>query len=85
MNVVQIGLGPIGLGVTQVILSRPGINLIGAVDLDPAKTGHDVGALAGGDECGVAVSDDLDEILTHDADVAIVTTSQVGPSPPARC
>lgn len=75
MNVVQIGLGPIGLGVAQIVLGRGGINLIGAVDLDPAKIGHDVGALAGGEECGVAVSGDLDKILNHDTDVAIVTTS----------
>ncbi len=75
MNVVQIGLGPIGLGVTQTILSRRGINLVGAVDLDPAKIGQDAGILAGHDECGVAVSGDLDETLARNADVAIVTTS----------
>lgn len=75
MNIVQIGLGPIGLGVAQIVLRRGGLDLIGAVDLDPAKIGQDVGALAGGEECGVAVSGNLNETLTHDADVAIVTTS----------
>lgn len=75
MNVVQIGLGPIGLAVTQTLLRRAGINLIGAVDLDPAKIGHDVGALAGDSECGVVVSGNPDEIPARDVDVAIVTTS----------
>ncbi len=75
VNVVQIGLGPIGLGVTKTVLSRGGLHLIGAVDLDPAKIGRDVGALAGLDDCGLAVSGDLEQALTRAADVAIVTTS----------
>src|SRR5262245_8257337 len=47
-RVVCYGLGPIGLGIARLALTRPGIEIVGAVDIDPNKVGHDLGELLGG-------------------------------------
>jgi 2,4-diaminopentanoate dehydrogenase len=43
--VLCYGLGSIGLAIAEVLASRPGIAVTGAVDIDPAKTGSDLGEL----------------------------------------
>src|SRR3982750_2761412 len=59
IRVVCYGLGPIGLGIARLALERPGIELVGAIDLDPEKIGRDLGVLAGGPaEAGVIVRGD---------------------------
>ena len=45
IKVVQYGLGPIGLGIVEVLLARPWVELVGAVDIDPNKVSKDVGEL----------------------------------------
>jgi len=44
---VQCGLGPIGCGIVRAAAARPELQLVGAVDIDPAKVGQDVAAVAG--------------------------------------
>ena len=46
IRVVQCGLGPIGKEITQYLLERDGIQIVGAIDSDPAKLGLDIGELA---------------------------------------
>jgi 4-hydroxy-tetrahydrodipicolinate reductase len=41
------GLGPIGVMVGRQLATRDGFRIVGAVDVDPAKVGRDVGAIAG--------------------------------------
>jgi hypothetical protein len=43
LKVVQYGLGPIGVGIVEALLSRPSVELVGAIDIDRSKVGRDVG------------------------------------------
>ena len=46
-RVLHVGLGPIGIGVVKQVASRKGFTIVGAVDIDPAKVGQDLGEVAG--------------------------------------
>jgi hypothetical protein len=83
-RVVCYGLGPIGLGIARLALARSGVEVVGAVDVDPQKVGRDLGELLGGPASGVAVSDDpaatigagRPEVVLHATSSAL---SQVAP------
>ena len=47
VRVIQYGLGPIGSAVARHVVERPGLELVGCVDIDPAKVGQDVGQAVG--------------------------------------
>ena len=47
IRVLLYGMGPIGAMVARQLAMRDGFRIVGAVDVDPAKVGHDVGELAG--------------------------------------
>jgi len=51
-------LGPIGLGIARLALARPGIEVVGAIDVDPEKAGRDLGELLAAPASGVAISAD---------------------------
>ncbi len=75
IKVVQMGLGPIGVKATRYLAERPGLRIVGAVDVDPAKVGQDVGTLAGIPAMGVRVTASLEEALGGGkADVVLLTT-----------
>ena len=75
VRVIQYGLGPIGSSVACHVVERPGLALVGGVDIDPAKIGRDVGEVIGlGHPLGFSVVERLAQIET-DADVALHTTS----------
>ena len=60
IRVAFVGLGPIGCGVVRQAAGRRAFRLVGAVDLDPAKAGRDLGELAGlGQRLRVRVGEDL--------------------------
>ncbi len=64
IKVVQYGLGPIGLGIVEVLLARPWIQLVGAIDIDKNKVGKDVGQLLDSPRnTGVMVSDKVEDVL----------------------
>ena len=46
IRVMHIGLGPIGAAVVRQVASRKGFRIVGAVDIDPAKAGRDLGDVA---------------------------------------
>src|SRR5688572_31912446 len=46
-RVVVYGLCPTGMMVCRQLASRDGFRVVGAVDVDPAKVGHDAGEIAG--------------------------------------
>ena len=43
IRVVHVGLGPIGAGIVRQVAARKGLTIVGAVDIDPAKVGRDLG------------------------------------------
>ncbi len=75
-RVVQYGLGPIGAAVAAHTLDRAALELVGGVDIDPAKVGKDVGTVIGaGRLLGFPVVQDLAGVLDHrDADVVLHAT-----------
>ncbi|NMC31289.1 MAG: dihydrodipicolinate reductase [Veillonellaceae bacterium] len=76
IKVVQMGLGPIGNKATQYLVERENLQIVGAVDADPAKVGQDVGTLAGLAPLGVKVKPDIAQALAGQAaDVVLLTTS----------
>lgn len=46
VRVLHYGLGPIGAAVVRQVASRRGFRIVGAVDIDPAKIGRDLGEVA---------------------------------------
>lgn len=76
LKVVQMGLGPIGNKVTQYLLERESIEIVGAIDTNPEKVGQDVGVLAGLEPIGVKVTANLSEVLGYgNVDVVVLTTT----------
>jgi 2,4-diaminopentanoate dehydrogenase len=58
IRVIQYGLGAIGRAAARVALSRPGVQLVGAVDRDPKLAGKDLGEVLGLDrKLDIAISD----------------------------
>lgn len=75
IKVVQIGLGPLGIKIAQFISDRPGIETVGAVDLNPDLIGRDLGELCGLGTIGVKISGSIGQCLDeHKPDAAILTT-----------
>jgi 4-hydroxy-tetrahydrodipicolinate reductase len=58
VRAICYGLGPIGLGIARLALARRGLEIVGAVDIDPQKAGRDLGELLGLAPAGVLVSTD---------------------------
>jgi hypothetical protein len=77
IRVLQIGLGPIGAAVARQVAARAGFRLVGAVDVDPAKVGLDVGqAIDLGRRLRMKVTDRVGAaIKSAQPDVACVCTS----------
>ncbi|MHB1156303.1 MAG: NAD(P)H-dependent amine dehydrogenase family protein [Phycisphaerales bacterium] len=77
LRVIQIGLGPIGQRMIRQIHEHPLLQLVGAIDNDPHKLGHDAGKVAGLDQSiGVKILASLDDLPpNHGAQVASVMTS----------
>jgi 2,4-diaminopentanoate dehydrogenase len=64
IRVLHFGLGPIGAAVAKQIAARPGFKIVGAVDIDPAKAGRDIGDVAGlGRRLGLRVQDNAARAL----------------------
>lgn len=62
-RVVCYGLGPIGMGIARLACLRSGIQVVGAIDVDPQKAGRDLGELLGRNPMGIAVNADAAETL----------------------
>ncbi len=79
IRVVQFGVGPIGLACARTILDKQAtglVELVGVVDVDPAKARQDIGTLVGRNRTGLLVSDDAEEVLrTTKPAVVIHSTS----------
>ena len=77
IKVLHFGLGPIGVGVVKQVAQRKGFKIVGAVDIDPAKVGRDLGEIAGdGRTLRVKVSDDARKtIKATKPDVVVLCTN----------
>ena len=64
IRVVHSGLGPIGCETVRTLLGKKNIRIVGAVDVDPMKTGRDLGEILGtGRRLGAVVSEDAAAVL----------------------
>src|SRR5919106_4435637 len=77
IRVMHVGLGPIGAAVVRQVAARKGFQIVGAVDIDPAKAGRDLGDVVGaGRPLRVKVTSDLGKtIKATKPDVAVLCTS----------
>jgi len=64
IKVMHFGLGPIGAAIVKQVATRPGFKIVGAIDIDPAKAGRDLGDVVGAARSlGVKVSADAPKAL----------------------
>ncbi len=76
IRVLQYGLGPIGCATARYVAERPELELVGGVDIDPAKVGRDMGEVIGlGRPLGFPVVSTLAQSLERsEAEIALHTT-----------
>ena len=69
ISVAQYGIGPIGAEIARLLLTKPWVKIVGAVDIDPDKIGRDLGEVIGlGREVGVPVTAQLEtkpDVVCH--------------------
>jgi len=77
IRAIQYGIGPIGASILKLMREKEAIEIIGAIDNDPAKIGKDLGEVIGASDApwGVKVSGDARGVLEQSADVVMHTTS----------
>ena len=77
IRAIQYGIGPIGASILKLMREKEAIEIIGAIDNDPAKIGKDLGEIVGASDApwGVKVSGDAKGVLEQSADVVMHTTS----------
>ena len=82
IRAIQYGVGPIGAALARLMREKQAIEIIGAIDSDPAKAGRDLGEVAGAPDApwGVTVSSDAAGLLQETADVVVHSTSSSLPA-----
>ncbi len=77
IRAIQYGVGPIGASIAKLMREKQAIEIIGAIDTDPAKAGRDLGEVVGAADApwGVKISADANEVLEQTADVVLHSTS----------
>src|SRR5438445_11811680 len=70
IRAIQYGVGPIGASIARLMREKQAIEIIGAIDTDPAKVGRDLGEVVGAKDApwGVIVSAEAKEVLEQSAD-----------------
>ncbi len=75
INIVLIGVGPLGIKMYQMARSRNCETIVGAVDVNPDLVGQDMGTIAGAEPSGIIVRGSVSEVLESvSADIALLTT-----------
>lgn len=82
IRAIQYGVGPIGAAIVRLLREKQAIEVIGAIDTDPAKAGRDLGEVVGATDApwGVPVTADAAAMLGKSADVVVHSTSSSLPS-----
>lgn len=76
IRVIQYGVGPIGAGIVRLMLQKPDIQIVGAIDLDPQKVGKDLGRIVGAErDLGVIIGGQARDVLRAGAHVVVHSTS----------
>ena len=77
IKVMHFGLGPIGAAIVKQVAARPGFKIVGAIDIDSAKVGRDLGDVVGlTKRLGAKVSADAAKALkAAKPDVVILCTT----------
>lgn len=77
IKVVQYGVGPIGGSIAQLMRTKQALEIVGAIDSDPAKVGKDLGEVIGAKDApwGVAISADAGKALNGHVDLVVHSTS----------
>jgi 4-hydroxy-tetrahydrodipicolinate reductase len=77
IRAIQYGVGPIGASIAKLMREKQAIEIIGAIDTDPAKVGRDLGEVVGAQDApwGVVISADAKGVLDQNADIVIHSTS----------
>lgn len=77
IRVVQYGVGPIGASIVRLMRQKASLEIVGAIDKDPAKAGRDLGEVIGAPDApwGVTVDADAAAMLERHVDVVVHTTS----------
>lgn len=77
IRVLQWGLGAMGSGMARLMLEKPGLQLVAAVDSRPDYVGKDLGSVLGLDQgLGVAVTENPAEVLDKEkVDVVVIATT----------
>ena len=65
VKVVSYGIGVIGKRLATYLLTKEGIEIVGAIDINPAIVGKDLGEVLGQEKIGVIVSNDVDKVLSE--------------------
>ena len=81
IRAIQYGVGPIGAAIAKLLREKQAVEIVGAIDTDPAKAGRDLAEIAGATDApwGVKISADAKEVLEKSADVVIHSTSSALP------
>ena len=76
IKVLHVGLGPVGTAVARQVAARKGMQIVGAIDIDPAKVGRDLGPVCGmRRKLGVMVTDDvIRAVKSARPDIAVICT-----------
>ena len=77
IRVLQWGLGAMGSGMARLVLEKPGLQMVAAVDYRPDYTGLDLGTVLKLDrQLGITVSGNPDEVLDREkVDVVVIATT----------
>lgn len=77
IRAIQYGCGPIGISIAVLMREKKAIEIVGAIDTDPAKIGRDLGEVAGAPDApwGIKISGDAEAVLGKSADIVIHSTS----------
>lgn len=76
-DIIQVGLGPMGRIIANLLIQRKNINLKGVVDIDPQLIGKNLSEILDMEEqSNLIVESDLDNVLSNEkVDVIITSTS----------
>ena len=82
IRAIQYGVGPIGAAIVRLMREKHSIEVIGAIDTDPAKAGRDLGEVVGASDApwNVLVTANAAEMLGKSADIVVHSTSSSLPA-----
>ena len=81
IRVVQFGVGPIGASIARLMRRKSSLEIVGAIDRDPAKAGRDLGEVVGAEDApwGVPISARAPAALENPVDVVMHSTTSYLP------